>query len=524
MSQTNSSQRSDVDYETFELLIGARQQDGYPIRILQTLAGEENAFCHLQPENDEEIQEMLERISNHDTDYDFLKDFGSYLFKHIFVDKIEACFRQHVGIVQGQEKYLRLRLRIEPPELAALPWEYLYDKESDTFFATDCKRALVRYIPMNSSKRPSLVTPPLRVLVVISNPNDYPPLNVEQEKKSIEEALEKLVTEKKIRLQMLDSALMANINQAMRKFSPHIFHFIGHATFSDEKGEIILHDENGAGLSIDDQTFSTFFQNAPDIRVAVFNACETAAISSSHLLSGLAAAVLKHELSAVVGMQYAISDEAAQIFSREFYRSLAVGDPLEVAISEARKGIFMEIGKGDREWGNPVLFLRSEDGQLFKREINQKRSIKPPLQLPPPVEHFTGREKELKQLLAALQPGKVVTLCGAGGIGKSALASEALWRLAPNNRAPDRFPDGIIRHDFYRYPQTTLALEEIARAFGQDKSYDFPALAAKRVLAGRQALLVLDGAEQADDLGALLEVRGRCGVLITTRDRKQAEG
>ena len=142
-----------------------------------------------------------------------------------------------------------------------------------------------------------------------------------------------------------------------------------------------------------------------------------------------------------------------------------------------------------------------------------------PLQRPPRVEHFTGRQDELARLLEDLQPGKVVTLWGPGGIGKSALAAEALWRLAPNDEPPERFPDGIICHNFYNQPEVDLALEAIARAYGQEPK-PTPRDAALRALAGRGVLLLLDGAEDADDLSAVLEVRGNCGVLVTSRSRK----
>ena len=62
-----------------------------------------------------------------------------------------------------------------------------------------------------------------------------------------------------------------------------------------------------------------------------------------------------------------------------------------------------------------------------------------PLQRPPRVENFTGRKMELAQLLTDLRPGRVVTLCGPGGIGKSALAAEAVWQLAPNDAPPNFF-------------------------------------------------------------------------------------
>ena len=91
-----------------------------------------------------------------------------------------------------------------------------------------------------------------------------------------------------------------------------------------------------------------------------------------------------------------------------------------------------------------------------------------PLQKPLRTQHFTGRAQELAKLLEDLQPGKIVTLCGPGGMGKSALAAEAIWTLAPGDDPPDRFPDGIIFHTFYHQPQAGLALEAIARAYGVD--------------------------------------------------------
>ena len=144
-----------------------------------------------------------------------------------------------------------------------------------------------------------------------------------------------------------------------------------------------------------------------------------------------------------------------------------------------------------------------------------------PFQKPPRPEHFTGRETELAQLLADLQPGRQVTLCGPGGIGKTALAAEAIWTLAPGDELPARFPGGILFHTFYHQPQADLALEAIARAYGEDLRPNLTE-AARRALAGRRALLVLDGAEAADNLDAVLAVAGSCGVLITTRRHADA--
>jgi tetratricopeptide (TPR) repeat protein len=144
-----------------------------------------------------------------------------------------------------------------------------------------------------------------------------------------------------------------------------------------------------------------------------------------------------------------------------------------------------------------------------------------PLQRPPRAPHFTDRQRELAQLLADLQPGRVVTLCGPGGIGKTALAAEAIWTLAPENEPPERFPDGIIFHTFYGKPDPALALEHIALSYGEEPR-PTPVEAALRALSGKQALLILDGTENAYDLRAVLDIRGNCGALVTSRARGDA--
>jgi len=146
-----------------------------------------------------------------------------------------------------------------------------------------------------------------------------------------------------------------------------------------------------------------------------------------------------------------------------------------------------------------------------------------PLQRPPRAENFTGRELELAWVQERLQPGRVITICGPGGMGKTALAAEAVWALAPDETLPERFPDGLLWHSFYVQRQIATACESFALAYGEELKPN-PYEAARRALAGRKALLLLDGAEAADDLPALLELCASCAVLVTTRRRQDAPG
>jgi hypothetical protein len=75
-------------------------------------------------------------------------------------------------------------------------------------------------------------------------------------------------------------------------------------------------------------------------------------------------------------MQYPITDRAAIEFSRSFYEAIADGLPVDIALAEARKSVSVAINN-TLEWGTPVLFMRSEDGVLFK--------IRRPREAPGPV-------------------------------------------------------------------------------------------------------------------------------------------
>lgn len=186
---------------------------------------------------------------------------------------------------------------------------------------------------------------------------------------------------------------------------------------------------------------------------------------------------------------------------------LHTGDKIEAKVGDVSDGSQVAIGKEIHQ--TQIIIQRNG------------REIRLPLQRPPRAEHFTDRQEELAQLLQDLQPGRIVTLCGPGGIGKSALAAEAMWRLTPGDKPPDQFPDGIVFYSFYGRPDSALAFEHIVRSFDEDvrdTSFDM----AFRMLAGKQAVLLLDGTEEADDLPLVLNVRGNCGVIVTSRKREDA--
>jgi len=79
--------------------------------------------------------------------------------------------------------------------------------------------------------------------------------------------------------------------------------------------------------------------------------------------AGIAQSLVQGNLPAAIAMQFEISDDAAITFASEFYRSIADGLPIDSALAEARLAIFAQ--DNGLEWGTPVLYLRSPNGEIF---------------------------------------------------------------------------------------------------------------------------------------------------------------
>ena len=80
------------------------------------------------------------------------------------------------------------------------------------------------------------------------------------------------------------------------------------------------------------------------------------------------------------------------------------------------------------ESGGGSQTVVKDHGTLYQDStvhVYQNQPAQPviPRQLQPLDACFLGRDKELADLLEQLQPGKVVAVCGPGGMGKSALGS-----------------------------------------------------------------------------------------------------
>ncbi len=349
-------------YTNFDLWIDAKIGDRHPVRAASPL-GEVRGFLALDPHR-RQIQESQDRLAQRDVDQAGLIELGRQLYKLLFADDIERLFEQSVGqILRQEDQGLRLRLRIEAPELIVLPWEFLYWPRKERFLGTSVQCPVVRYLEIFEPIENLEVELPLKMLVAIP---DSPHLDAAHEKSNLIQMLEGL--DKQVKLNFLEGAVTcARISDALLEERFHLFHFIGHGEFENDQAVLQLNSEDGDIEYIDDTRFATLFANHPTLKLAFLNSCKGAETSSTAPLAGMAYRLVKQGIPAVVAMQYAIYDDAAILFSQEFYRSLFKGyarGRVEFAVSHARNRLLGEF-PGERDIGAPVLFMRASEGLLF---------------------------------------------------------------------------------------------------------------------------------------------------------------
>jgi hypothetical protein len=146
-----------------------------------------------------------------------------------------------------------------------------------------------------------------------------------------------------------------DVLQALNECLPRIVHFSGHGSDQDE---IVFQDNAGAAKYVTKEAIvQTMAAASGDIALVFFNTCYS---------RGQAKAVVQH-VPAAIGMTTSISDEAARVFSAQFYSSIGFGLSVGRAFKQARAALMLE---GIPEELSPELFvaegLNADDLVLVK--------------------------------------------------------------------------------------------------------------------------------------------------------------
>jgi predicted ATPase/DNA-binding winged helix-turn-helix (wHTH) protein len=144
--------------------------------------------------------------------------------------------------------------------------------------------------------------------------------------------------------------------------------------------------------------------------------------------------------------------------------------------------------------------------------------------LPRRLTNVIGRETELRELIERVGRGRLVTLSGPSGIGKTRLAIELGWRMTPS------FPGGVWRVDLAPLADPEVVVSAVASVLGVAlRNTDTPVESIAAAIDKRRLLVILDNCEHlvgavAALVEMLLERVANLSVVTTSRETLRVPG
>jgi predicted ATPase/class 3 adenylate cyclase len=261
------------------------------------------------------------------------------------------------------------------------------------------------------------------------------------------------------------------------------------------------------GIEVDTQGDGTFF---------VFPGAADAVAAAAAAQAGLASGPIRVRMGLHTGDAVLTDEGYVGMDVHRAARIAAAAHGGQVVVSAATRELAGGAGLTDlgehrlKDLSAPERLYQLGDGAFPGLKTLGKTN------LPVPATTFLGRERELAEVLElARGRGRLLTLTGPGGTGKTRLALQAAAELG------DDYEDGVFWVQLAPLPDADLVLEVAAQTLGARGE-----LAAH--IAQRRLLLVLDNFEHviaaAPKVSELLESCPRLSLLVTSRERLAIAG
>ncbi|MDD5391559.1 MAG: SUMF1/EgtB/PvdO family nonheme iron enzyme [Thiothrix sp.] len=403
-------------YFNFDLLLN-EAGDSYEARVVDSPAGQAVHRFSL-PFSALELEVFILKIGQNrggvrslhleGVDVHSVKKLGSALYDCLFSGDVEERFRTSLAIAERAGMGLRIRLRLSgAPSLINIPWELLFDAANNDYIGLSVNTPVIRKLDL--AQQPSIrqAVGVLRVLVMISSPTGYYPLDVKREWERINTATQGLQSDGKLMLEQVEPSLAA-LQRALRRGEYHVFHYIGHGGFDSQNndGLLVLEDKDKKGHLVSGQYLGALLHDETTLQLVLLNSCSGGRTSATDPFAGVGQSLLQKSIPAVIAMQFEITDDAAITFSHEFYAALADGYPIDAAVAEARKMIYAEDNQ--LEWATPVLYTSIDGGGLLReptpeellyieKQQRQREEIKRQVGLQPQAEERKPQEELMHQ-------------------------------------------------------------------------------------------------------------------------------
>jgi predicted ATPase/DNA-binding winged helix-turn-helix (wHTH) protein len=196
---------------------------------------------------------------------------------------------------------------------------------------------------------------------------------------------------------------------------------------------------------------------------------------------------------------------------------------LPVQIAAIRRALAADGGEG---WIETLTRRGYRFVGPVKKLTSDWRTATPNLRsnLPAALTSFVGRERELVEIKRLLPSRRLVTILGAGGIGKTRLALQVAAEVV------DAYRDGVWVAELESIQHPTLVSTTVAQSLGlAEKSSASPIERLCAYLKSRQLLLVLDNCEHLVDAcarlaSAVLRAAKEVTIIATSREPLRPAG
>ena len=296
----------------------------------------------------------------------------------------------------------------------------------------------------------------------------------------------------------------------------NILHLSGHG----HQDFLLFEDGKGGSHQVTGEFLKKLIGAGGPFELAIVSACHSELIGKMIVEAGV-----RHVVA--IRCDVPVLDLAAIAFVGHFYRNLFRGESVQKAFEMAKLMVegnpeLMKIkpqlelvaqveGEPFVNEENKFILLPTDDpsfhlGSLISGDIPQGiLSIEKPrlskMNLPARPQSFTGRSEDIHTLINDLLANRIVTVTGAGGIGKTTLAAEvARWF-----HSRGYFPDGIFVVNLRQAKGVEAIIAMLSASFG------VPLTETKEVikyLKDCQCLLLFDNAEEVlwQDENAVQEI------------------
>ncbi len=495
-----------------------------------------------------------------------LPQWGRDLFDAVFSSR--AALRLFDRFQDYDQEGKLLTISTSYPAILSLPWELLRDA-AGTYLVNDKPRISIRrrFAGAGGGRRPFKIKPKdcLRMLFVISRPTDAGFINPRGEAMAVLAAIDQEAAGK-IEVEFLRPATLDNLVERLEdKHLPSvdIVHFDGHGVYDDDgslydqakksdrrlmkeatpgttanMGYLLFEDQEGKQALITAETLGDML-NRQKVGLIVLSACQSAKMAGSDPMGSVAARLTHAGIPSVLAMTHSVLVTTAQELFAKFYQRLVRGEAMGEALDNARRYLYRNQERGDRQrederitlklqdWFLPALYQAGKDTALLTERQTEPIEVVKWGNLPALEEAgFFGRSWELWFIERAFVGNtRRLTISGFGGQGKTYLALEVgrwLHRTGMFQRVCF-----VNYAAFQGVDAVGLAVSTLGTVLNQS-FIDADAVTTyvgAQGIAPKSILLILDNLETIppEPLRELLDIAqqwseaGNCRILLTTR-------